>query len=175
MKLALSSRSWQADYIRIFNLIEEFYTESLQWDEAPSAVITGQSGVGDYHTSRHFDLPLTLSTGKSVWIYYALRRCLAEKRPFVWHYKMSYFLFSIEGVHELTGKFQHASFKNCVWTFCDSDQTKNIPPELVCQDTRFFVIFVTSPKYERWSHMDKTTTRNVIVMNPWKRKEIHRA
>jgi hypothetical protein len=175
MKLALSSRSWQADYIRIFNRIEKFYTERAHGRKAPVAVITGQPGVGDCHTSRHFDLPLTLSTGKSVWIYYALRRCLAEKRPFTWRRDSSYFLFSIEGV-EMTGQFQRASFKNFVWTFCDSDQSsQGIPEVLISPRSRFFVIFATSPKHKRWSHLNKTNHRKVIMMNPWKRKEIYRA
>ena len=40
-----------------------------------------------------------LHKGKSVWVYYALRRCLAESKPVIWYYCGACYLFVEEGVY----------------------------------------------------------------------------
>jgi hypothetical protein len=72
--------------------------------------------------------------------------------------------------------FQKASFKSFVWTLVDSDEaTEGIPPYLVPHNTRLFVIFTSSLRRERWSRLHKTVRAIVVIMNPWKMKEIFRA
>jgi hypothetical protein len=57
-------------------------------------------------------------------MFYALRRCLAEKRPVIWRNNKEYIF---------------------VWTLVDSDDSKSgIPEELICQGSRVFTIFATS-------------------------------
>jgi len=44
---------------------------------------------------------------------------------------------------------------------------------LVTPGTRLYVIYVTSPRKERWSRIGKTAQDVTIIMNPWSRKEIN--
>jgi len=126
----------------------------------PWAVVTGQPGIG-----------------KSFWIYYALRRCLAERKPVIWYYQGVCQLFTDQGVYRVPATFPPGSFKSVVWTLVDSDESRDgIPQQLIPRSTRLFVIYVTSPAKERWSRLDKTVPYDtVIIMNPWTRKEIHLA
>jgi hypothetical protein len=48
MKLELSSRTLQADYIRIYDYLVGYYNEKAKPREpAPAVVVTGQPGIGD--------------------------------------------------------------------------------------------------------------------------------
>ena len=114
-----------------------------------------------------------INVGKSVWIFYALRRRLAEKKPVIWYYHKTRYLFVEEGVYEVPEKFQ--AFEFFVWTLVDSDYAKGgVPEDLVMQGTRHFLIYSTSPSRDRWSHLHKTVRNVIVIMNPWKRKEILR-
>jgi hypothetical protein len=63
-----------------------------------------------------------LHEGKSVWVYYALRRCLAERKPVIWYFKALCYLFVEEGVYEMPVDFQTAELKPFIWTLVDSDE-----------------------------------------------------
>src|ERR1700691_2977609 len=77
----------------------------------------------------------------SFWVYYAVRRRLAETKPFIWFYQATYYLFVQEGVYELPSEWRHADFRCIVWTFVDSDQSSaGVPEVLVPQGTRLFAI-----------------------------------
>jgi hypothetical protein len=55
----------------------------------------------------------------------------------------------------------------------DSDENKEgVPPHLIPHGMLLFVIYVTSPAEDRWSRMNKTMWRVVIIMNLWGREEI---
>ena len=110
-----------------------------------------------------------LQIGKSVWILYALRRRLAERKPVIWYYMNTCYLFIEDGVYMMLPNFLQCIFKAVVWTLADSDQT---PVDLLTHDTCLYVIFVTSPVKQRWARMDKTTRRTIAVMNPWTKAEI---
>ena len=116
-----------------------------------------------------------LHKGKSVWVYYALRRCLAERKPVIWYYKRRCHLFVKEGVYEMPDDFQRAQLKQFIWTLVDSDEAREVPSDLVPLHTPLFVIFSTSPSGDRWSRLHKTVYERCLIMNPWKRKEILRA
>jgi hypothetical protein len=119
---------------------------------------------------------INFHTGKSTWLYYALRRCLAERRPAILLHRRIPHLFVEDGVYRLRGNFQLADYKKVLWTLVDSDESlTGIPDEFVTQNTPFFVVYATSPARERWSRLKKTTFNAVIIMNPWSRGEIHRA
>lgn len=56
-----------------------------------------------------------MRAGKSIWIYYALRRRLAKMEPVIWyHYKKRY-LFVEEGIYKVPDDFQE--FRVSVWTW----------------------------------------------------------
>ena len=117
-----------------------------------------------------------LHKDKSVWVYYALRRCLAERKPVVWYSKERCYLFVEEGVYEMPADFQQANFKSYIWTLVDSDEApEGVPPYLVPHRTPLSVVFSTSPCGDKWSRLHKTVRPVVTIMNPWKRKEILRA
>ena len=100
---------------------------------------------------------------------------LPKKKPFIWFYQATYYLFVQEGVYELPSKWRHADFRCIVWTFVDSDQSSTgLPEVLVPQGTRLFAIYVTPPAINRWSRLDKTTRSIVVTMNSWSRGSIVR-
>ena len=125
------------------------------------------------------DVPLSygssciIRVGKSVWIYYALRRRLAERKPVIWYRHKKRYLFVEEGVYNVPDDFQE--FQVFVWTLVDSDYAEDgVPEDLVMRETRHFVIYCTSPSQKRWSRLHKTVHTKTFIMNPWKRKEISR-
>ncbi|KIM86220.1 hypothetical protein PILCRDRAFT_816150 [Piloderma croceum F 1598] len=149
----------RADYIRVYEALQDYYEKATkQSGRTPSAVVTGQPGI-----SKHF------------WIYYAARRRLAEKKPFIWFYAARYYLFVQEGVYGLPTDWRHADFRYIVWTLVDSDQSQaGVPEVVVPHGTRLFAIYVTSPAINRWSRLHKTTRPIVVTMNPWSRGSIVR-
>jgi hypothetical protein len=120
---------------------------------------------------------LTSYTGKSIWLYYALCRCLEEKRPVFWRYQLQPYIFVEEGVYDMGKEFLKASYTPFVWTLIDSDESKDgVPGAFVPPSSPFFVIYASSPAEHRWARVHKTVSHpNVVVMNPWSRSEIHRA
>ncbi|EDR05961.1 uncharacterized protein LACBIDRAFT_329135 [Laccaria bicolor S238N-H82] len=157
-ELELTSLWIRAEYIRVFNLVNAYYDKPTSVRRAPCVVVTGQPGIG-----------------KSVWVYYALRRCLAERKPVIWYYQKHCYLFVEEGVYVMPDHFQKAHFKRFIWTLVDSDEAKEgVPEYLVPHGTRLFVIYSTSPRRDRWSRLHKTVRPIVAIMNPWERKEILR-
>ncbi|KIM80623.1 hypothetical protein PILCRDRAFT_822364 [Piloderma croceum F 1598] len=149
----------RADYIRTYEALQDYYEKATkQSGRTPSAVVTGQPGIG-----------------KSFWIYYAARRRLAETKPFIWFYQASYYLFVQEGVYPLPSDWDHGDFRYKLWTLVDSEQSRaGVPEVLVPKGTRLFAIYVTSPAEERWSRLHKTTRPIRIIMNPWSRRSIVR-
>ncbi|KAH9993983.1 hypothetical protein BJV77DRAFT_1066973 [Russula vinacea] len=157
---AFDIESIWAEYIRIYDFLLNHYNKKRLGEK-----LRGESRHRLWSPDNQalaspilpsFDLPLTFYIGKSVWIYYALCRCLSEKRPVIWRYDSTPYMV--------------------VWTLVDSDESNSgVPGNLVQRNRRFFVIYATSPAKGRWSRMPKTTSCIVVVMNPWSRGEIHRA
>ena len=112
--------------------------------------------------------------GKSLWIYYALRRRLAERKPVIWYLDQTPYLFVEEGVFKVPDQFKASDFKVFIWTLVDSNLNEGIPEHLVTRETHHFLIFCTFPMRKWWSRLHKTTRDLTIIMNPWKRKEILR-
>lgn len=112
--------------------------------------------------------------GKSVWVYYALRCRMAEKKSAIWLYKGAYYLFVEDGVYRMPSDFQRAKFLSIVWTFIDSDESEIIPVNLISRDAHLFVIYTTPPVEQRWSLMQISTENDIVIMNPWTRGEILR-
>lgn len=91
------SKFWiRADYIRVYNYLETINDGTSKAEGvAPSAIITGQPGIG-----------------KSVWVYYVLRRRLEERKPVIWYRDGSCLLFVEEGVYQALDKFRHPASTN---------------------------------------------------------------
>ena len=94
------------------------------------------------------------------------------------NFKRCCYLFVEQGVHKMPADFQKVLFKSFVWTLVDSDEAmEGVPPYLVPagpHGTRLFVVFSRrpSPRGERWSRLNKTVRMIVVIMNPWRMKEI---
>ena len=109
----------------------------------------------------------------AIWIYYALRQCLTEKKPVIWYHHKTCYLFVEEGVYKVPDDFY--DFELFPWTLVDSDDARDgVPENLVMWHTCHFLIYCTSLDQKRWSHLHKTIHNFVFIMNPWKRKEILR-
>ena len=113
--------------------------------------------------------------GKSYWIYYVLCRRLAERKPVLWYRDSRLYLFLNNGVHESPTNISSTLFRARVWTLVDVDSDQLFPPVLSQQGTNNLIVFATSPKKERWASLEKTTTWDVAIMNPWTRGEISEA
>ncbi|KAH8999558.1 hypothetical protein EDB92DRAFT_976240 [Lactarius akahatsu] len=57
------------EYIKIYDVCDEYLKSATTSDGPLSVVITGQPGIG-----------------KSYWIFYALHRCLCEGKPVIWYH-----------------------------------------------------------------------------------------
>ena len=113
--------------------------------------------------------------GKSYWIYYVLCRRLAEKKPVLWYRDSRLYLFVSDGVYESPTNLSSALFRTRVWTLVDTDNETSFPPVLSQPGTNNLIIFATSPIQQRWASLEKTTTWDVAIMNPWTRREISEA
>ena len=104
-----------------------------------------------------------------------LRRRFAERKPVIWHDGKDGYIFVEDGVYQMAPDFQVNHFKTFVWTLVDSDSAADgIPPHLVWNRTRLFVIYSTSPTRKRWERLHKTVDDVTVIMNPWTWREIRR-
>jgi len=146
------------DYVRIYDALHRDYPlPMVRTGKTPCAVLTGQPGVG-----------------KSVWIWYAARRRMAAKEPFLIYYGSKLRLFVEEGVYDVPYGWKNDDFQYFMWTFVDSDESpEGIPSRFVRLSTPLFVIFATSPVEKRWKRLNKTMEEpKIIIMNPWSKSEI---
>ena len=119
---------------------------------------------------------LIVDEGKSVFLVYILRRRCAERKPVIWYDGLESYIFVDDGVYKLAPDFHTNEFKIFVWTLVDSDQAlMGVPPELVRNRTRLFVLYASSPDSGRWNRLHKTVRPITVVMNPWTWTEMLRA
>jgi hypothetical protein len=84
-----------------------------------------------------------------------VRRC-ADKKPVIWYDGLESYIFVDNGVYKMAADFHVNEFKIFVWTLGDSDQAKDgIPPELVRNRTRLFVLYASSSNKQRWKRFHK--------------------
>ncbi|KAM6496569.1 hypothetical protein JOM56_007042 [Amanita muscaria] len=157
----IEDKIWvRAEYIRMFKFAEKFYAENKSnLALSPCLVITGQPGIG-----------------KSLWRWYALRRCCAQKKPVIFYSNDTCWLFVEEGVFKQPTSFQPQCYNTVIWTLVDSVDAPSGPPiGLITHGSQHFVIYTTTPTPSTWEKLHQSMTRVVCVMNPWTRAEIHRA
>ena len=119
---------------------------------------------------------LIVDEGKSVSLVYILRRRCAERKPVIWFDGLRGYIFVDDGVYKMAPDFHDNEFKIFVWTLVDSDQAPGgVPPELVRNRTRLFVLYASSPNSGRWNRLHKTVGATTVIMNPWTWREMLRA
>ncbi|KAH9974661.1 hypothetical protein BGW80DRAFT_1204772 [Lactifluus volemus] len=147
----------RAEYIRIYNFVEKLYAKDK--NSKYPVVILGKPGVG-----------------KTYWLFYTLRRCLAEKRPIIWMHERDLFLFVDEGTFLVPDDFRRCAPETFVWTLIDSEECPSgIPLKLVSSGMPLFIIYATTSCSENWLHVHANFDDRRITMNPWTREEIHQA
>ena len=173
----LVDKMWiRAEYLEIYDYFEDYYYKTEGLGRCPGGVLTGQPGIGECTWFIIVSLLLRFRRGckgKSMWIYYAIRRRIGERKPVIWYWQQTLRLFVEEGVYESPPDFELFWLKYITWTMVDSNT--GIPRQLIPHDTSLFVIYITPPAKQRWSRMDKTVVPTVAVMNPWTREEIYQA
>jgi len=124
----------------------------------------------------HF-LNTSLWKGKSYWMYYAARRRLGEKEPFIWYFSQEWYLFIEDGVFQCPDGFSPTSFRRLgLWVLVDADHSvTGVPPELAHPESKLHTIFTTSPPNDRWKALLKTTSCSTVIMNPWSWEDIYQA
>ena len=160
----------RADYIHVYNFFQAHYDKHANLrnpgvEHRVPCSLGYQVSVRP-QVSLHQRRTQARSQGKSFWTYYAARRHLAEMKPFIWFYKAKYYLFVDDDVYKLPPDWEHDDFRCIVWTLVDSDQSRaGVPEILIPHGTRLFVTYVTSPVADRWSRMNKTTQRVIVIVN----------
>jgi len=156
------SKIWvRKDYLRIYDNCIKHCEDVRDCDHlSPSAIITGQPGVG-----------------KTYWILYAVRRRLGQAEPFVWRYANRWYLFVEGGVFKIKDSdFDPTAYASFMWTFYDSNESPSaFPNDLVAVHSSLFVMFVTSPRRSRWEPLLKNRHHDTFVMNPWTWEEMNKA
>jgi len=152
----------RADYIRIYDFLDHLETIRYPNGLAPSAVLTGQPGIGK--------LPLLIQRaepwysfmlkGKSFWVFYVICRRLVDRKATIWYRDHNCHLFVRESVFKAPPDFPSSYFRTFVWTLVDTDEAKEgFPSHLMTPGTRLYVTYITSPRSSRWSRMSKTTRK----------------
>ncbi|KAL5512348.1 hypothetical protein ACEPAG_3340 [Sanghuangporus baumii] len=150
----------RAEYIRMYEYVEDcFAKESLS--RRPAVVITGQPGIG-----------------KTVWIQYALRRCLGERRPVMLMMNTRYVLFSESGVKKIPSDsaifVERKPINETPWCLIDSTSSpEGIPVEMsAVYSSGVNPVYVTFPDSNRWRKLHQARTPELALMNPWSWEEV---
>ncbi|CAA7262754.1 unnamed protein product [Cyclocybe aegerita] len=145
----------RAEYIRIFNVCEEYFAKitgrQAKKDSSrrpPSFVISGQPGIG-----------------KTLWLYYAARRFAAERRAFIWVHGNGCYLYTEEGVFEVPDNWQDSDFIPGIpiWTLIDSTSGKDTLRAFTASQIYFVVCLASTTRDRRMKH----TIPFRLTMNPW--------
>jgi|ERR1700761_136490 len=114
-----------------------------------------------------------MCAGKTLWIYYALRRCLGQKQPVIWYRGGVFHFFSAAGVQIIEP--QHLPHPSFTWCLVDSTHADFLPITIYDPLYELFPIYITSPKQERWAKLHQQRLPKLIIMNPWTRAELEKA
>ncbi|KAJ3510252.1 hypothetical protein NLJ89_g4784 [Agrocybe chaxingu] len=153
----------RAEYIRIFNVCEEYFAEitgrQAKKDSSrrpPSFVISGQPGIG-----------------KTLWLYYAARRFAAERRAFIWVHGNGCYLYTEQGVYRVPNNWRDNDFVPGVpiWTLIDSTSGEDTLRAFTASQIYFVVCLASSTRDRRMKH----TIPFRLTMNPWGRDEMKQA
>ena len=115
--------------------------------------------------------------GKTLWRWYALRVCCAQKKPVILYSHGTCWLFVDEGVFKQPNNFLSTYYRIVIWTLVDSmDVSLSVPGiGLTAYGTQHFILYTTFPDLSSWDKVHQSMFRGICVMNPWTKAEIHKA
>lgn len=164
----------RAEYIRLYDAIMAHYRQAVNERKTTGAVVTGQPGIGmDFFSKLTV---LTCFAGKSVGRTYFLRRLLGDEMPVLWQSPEALYLIAADGAF-IAPQTGDIDLRHFIIALVEADPLLAVPPRLVAKEAYTFPILSTSPEKKRWNRWHKTRFQAplVLVMNPWKRQELHRA
>ncbi len=141
------------DYIYIFERLQRFCQTPRCYKRG--IVLDGNSGIG-----------------KSVFLFYALIRCLQESRDVIFHFCNRTLMFSKDGVQKIDlNDFPYYSFCSPIWCLIDSYEGGR-PPEPLVDAYAMFPIVASSRSDEPYSSWVTSRCASRLVMDPWSDQEI---
>ena len=170
----------RAEYIRMYEYVEDcFLNAKREFMKPPAVIITGQPGIGrSILMICYLCVIQMLPIGKTIWMNYALRRCLGEKRPVMYGKGNKYLAFWDSGVTVEDAKSPifgtRKPKEQTPWCLIDSTFSKDgIPVEMA---SAFMAganpIYLTSPDNSRWRKLDQSRSAYSVLMNPWTLQEM---
>ncbi|KAK0213771.1 hypothetical protein IW262DRAFT_329865, partial [Armillaria fumosa] len=143
------------EYILLFNRLVIFCTTAPRW-HSRGIIITGQPGIG-----------------KSVFLLYALLRCLQNGQPLLFHMKNQTYAIFANGVSEVDPACLLQSVTVPICALIDSAGGQKVPPPDELLHSHFICpIFATSPDERRYHHFKQARVAVVFVMDPWSDDEL---
>ncbi|PBK82417.1 hypothetical protein ARMGADRAFT_737646 [Armillaria gallica] len=140
------------EYIYLFERIQRSQTES---DYTRGIILDGHSGIG-----------------KSMFLFYALIRCLQESQEAILYFFCRTIMFSKDGVEEIDlNNFPYHSIHSPIWCLIDSYCGERPPPQFISHQY-ILPILASSRSDESYSSWAKRRSASRLVMNPWSDEEI---
>lgn len=141
------------EYLYIFKRLQHF-CQTPRW-YARGIVLDGHSGIG-----------------KSMFLFYALIRCLQESRDVIFYFSRRTLKFSKDGVQEFDlNNFPYHTIYSPIWCLIDSFGGERPPLPLI--GACMFPILASSRTDEPYSSWAKRKCTSRLVMNPWSDEEIY--
>ncbi|SJL08738.1 uncharacterized protein ARMOST_12108 [Armillaria ostoyae] len=141
------------EYIYLFGRLQRFGQRENYYSRG--VVLNGHSGIG-----------------KSMFLFYALIRCLQESWDVIFYFFHRTLVFSKDGVQEIDlNKFPHHSFRSPIWCLIDSFDGEH-PPVQFLRHGYIFPILASSRPDEAYSSWAKRRCVCEYIMNPWSDEEI---
>ncbi|KAK0431206.1 hypothetical protein EV421DRAFT_2041405 [Armillaria borealis] len=141
------------DYIYIFDRLQRFSQTDMY--STRGIVLNGHSGIG-----------------KSMFLFYALIRCLQESRDIIFYFFRRTLRFSKDGVQRIDlNDFPYDSIHCPIWCLIDSFCGER-PPLQFIRHIYVFPILASSRPDKPYSSWAKRRIAAQLVMNPWRDQEI---
>ncbi|PFH47425.1 hypothetical protein AMATHDRAFT_6767 [Amanita thiersii Skay4041] len=152
----------RAEYVRMYEFVEG-HSSTARLQKPPIIIIMGQPGIG-----------------KTIWMHYAIRRRLGEKKSTILYRQGRYYSFTNSGVStkDCSDQFRtQVGAENVLWCFVDSaDSPDGLPTALSGHGLPGILpIYISSPTESRWSNCQQSRHVYLAVMNPWTWEEIEAA
>lgn len=151
-----------------------------QWTKRLEAavIITGHPGIGELVFGIPVFIKVTTFVGKSIWLRYALARCLIQGRTVLFQNEPGFaYLFNDHGVFSIGSGVQSGALKICLpsttWCLVDSNEYLLAVPKFI-RKLSLFIVQAASPCIDRmrWSQKASNFTAMRYVMKPMTAQEL---
>ena len=157
----------RAEYLRMFDEVVAIIKSESENGREPLVGILGQPGIGVSNLFLQIFLFMWRQIGKSVWVKYALRRCLGDKIEVAFIKGKIIWIFSDTGIKGYNRMLPRNP--NGVWCFIDTDDRIGMEKAsaVAGRESGFCPVFVSSPDPAQWRSLEHQRLVSKIIMNPW--------